>query len=174
MREIWEAIRKHPYVARWSATGALVLIGGYFVGEFIVDPLRDLFFTVLGQRLGITDVTTLAHVVTALILFCIASTIIWIAFQIGALFAQQRAFGTGDTLTTTATVSPTITWGEAFHYLMAEAHASQHNAWSLLENAVKRGLVRTIGKPSVFWPQDGDNSPPKSGANFAALRWPMR
>lgn len=111
MREIIDAIRKHPYVAQYSATGMLAGILGYFIGEFIVDPLRDLFFKSLGQRLGITDVTTLAHVVTALILIGIAAAIIWASFRLGAMAINSDGHDKGnrvggDPLVTTGAVLP--------------------------------------------------------------------
>jgi len=106
MHEIWEAIRKHPYVAQLSATSILALVIGYFVGEFIVDPLRDFFFSVVGAELGITDVTTLAHVVTALILLIVAFVIIWVAFKIGGVASNGKAASLGASSRTEA-IRPT-------------------------------------------------------------------
>jgi len=87
MRELFVAIRKHPWIAGITATAVLGAVLKFFLDKLILDGLRDLIFAAMGRWLGISDVNALITLLSYVIPIGLAIAIIWGVYR----FAQYNA-----------------------------------------------------------------------------------
>jgi hypothetical protein len=105
MRDIFEALRKHPWLAGVTATAVLSAVIHFFLDKLILDGLRDLIFAALGRWLGISDVNALVTLLSYAIPIGLAGAIIWGVYRL-ALYNAGIGFGSADTKTGRPSLSP--------------------------------------------------------------------
>ena len=87
MHDIFEAIRKHPWIAGFTVTAVLGAVLKFFLDKLVLDGLRDLLFAAVGRWLGISDVNSLVALLSYAIPLALAYLIIWGAYRL----AQHNA-----------------------------------------------------------------------------------
>jgi hypothetical protein len=86
MRELFDRIHKHPWIARITVWAILGFIVKFATDKLILDGLRDLIFAAVGRWLGISDVNALVAILSYVIPILLAATIIWGVYR----FAQYN------------------------------------------------------------------------------------
>ncbi len=89
MRDIFAAIRKHPWVAGVTATAVLGAALKFFLDKLILDRLGDLIFAAVGEWLGISDVKIVVILLSYAIPTALAGIVLWGVYR----FAQYNAIG---------------------------------------------------------------------------------